>query len=129
MISANLSCVMSSLMCQPAVLAHDGCMTGVHPSCEEIPIVSLIRCLRPDKIPQFALAGREGVRPAIAVVEHLCNDIAEGHVATLERKQSLIHLGINPDRSPLACTRHNNHSVVTVYKYIPKIIAGFSDNA
>src|SRR5208337_3063595 len=77
--------------------------------------------LRFGKIPKFALVGREGIRPSIAFVEHLCDDIAEGHVATLERKQSLIHLGINPYRSPLACTRHNYHSVVTPYKFILKI--------
>src|SRR5208337_1258618 len=50
--------------------------------------------------------------------------IAEGHVATLERQQSLIHLGINPDRSSLACTRHNYHSVVTIYKTILEIATG-----
>jgi len=71
------------------------------------------------------LAGREGVRPAIAIVEHLCNYLAEGHIATLERQQSLIHFGINPDRSSLACTRHNYHFVVTLYKYFSKIITGF----
>ena len=72
----------------------------------------------PDEILQIALGSREGIRPPIAVTEHLRDDITEAHVATLERKQSLIHLGIDPDRTSLACTRHSYHFVVTIYKSI-----------
>ena len=78
------------------------------------------------KVRKFALVWRESVRPAITFAEHLRDYITEGHVATLEREQSLIHLGIDSYRTTLARTRHDYHFVVTAYKYNLNIQQNYS---
>ena len=65
---------------------------------------------------QIALVCRIIFRPPVAVIEHLGNDVGERHISSFQYEQRLIHLGIDPDRTSLASTRHSYHFVVTVYK-------------
>ena len=85
-----------------------------------LPVLFRPASFRPhvNELLQPLLAGCEFIGPAIAVVKHLGNYIGERHVPTLEREQRLIHLRIDPDRTSFTCPRHNNHFVVTEYKYI-----------
>ena len=66
-----------------------------------------------DKILKLTLAGRKFVRPPVAFTEHLRDDVGKRHIPTFQREKRLIHLRIDSYRTSLACTRHNNHFVVT----------------
>ena len=69
------------------------------------------------EVSKITLVWRVIFRQPATVLEQLCNNVGEDHISSYQYEQHLIHRWIDPDRTSLAGTRYNNHSVVTIYKY------------